>query len=1083
MNLSGQAIYAPKKVYLSKSSSDCTQAAGDEKTEDSVNSQAVTDNMFELQSQKFLSLFGQPNTTPKPFYTPSSPSGQFIVNSSTGCGHQLYMGNEIDQQTANYLPQHSSYSHGLGLLSSVISSTGPNQLSSANSSFEGRHSFATASADTGKLSSACYSKESGGQLCSENVSPVSASMNQVTSVNTRPVPPLNSSEVPYVNASQASSVNGSQVSFERLASSFGQNVDPYNTCQFLSPKNLEVTGSGQALSGSCAVAIDTEATGNSGRVENLNDSKYVEQLSGNTGNSNSVSQSPITCSTARCDSTQSPLTFNEGFVNSPESWTFSPLVPFSLSHDNSYDECAHGSPFTGMPEVTSQSTLDELQNDVKSSVSDSKDMSSSKCYSSTVQNRTEKAMTWAQKYGININAKQKTSSRQSFSRISLADIEEFSGKIVPGKRKSVETCSSNNKLLGPSEPKQMSTSPREVKYSSENHVDYSSSVILSSSQVSSTDMNQEHSLERSRQGQNRIPSELSPMPSSTSEISAVPPKMYGICEEDSNEISSSGSVMDYVQNQGSTDTYCQVCGDKAAGFYCGAFICEACKKFFMRANKLEKLKYVCLRVGRCVITKESRVQCQYCRYQKCVSLKMYCPGTGDSKKKDKKIGEIPCRVCSAPSSGFHFGALTCEGCKGFFRRMAKERECQRYKCSKNGSCEVNTITRNLCKACRYRKCVECGMSIEGSRIGRQPNSVKHAISIEAEKQGKTQCKEQVLNDGINISDMEAMVNAAIPATVEELAQITSDIQPQQFDVKEMKGEVKISEENKDLETTPLPLVPVEIKQEPQSPMATITKPFTLRSSCSGSSIVDSISCEKTFEILDKCADCNEELEHLLPVIKNNEEDELAEFTSIKSSWVNMMSSFEFTARKLIKFSKKVPGFRAISLDDQIKLIQASIYPIVVLNCSRSFDNETKQFSYFNYTPRQRETIQSFFPMLKILSSHFIHTGTMVKLMNFSSMEYTFLSILLLLNADVENLEDSERVRKLLLDTTFALQYHEETTYTDGSTRFGMLLVRLAELHFILIQHNTAITVMLKKNPELTLPQMYKEMFGEKVLEN
>lgn len=108
---------------------------------------------------------------------------------------------------------------------------------------------------------------------------------------------------------------------------------------------------------------------------------------------------------------------------------------------------------------------------------------------------------------------------------------------------------------------------------------------------------------------------------------------------------------------------------------------------------------------------------------------------------------------------------------------------------------------------------------------------------------------------------------------------------------------------------------------------------------------------------------------------------------------------------------------------------------------------------------------------------------MGKLLNLSTMEYTFLSILLLLNADVDNLNDPERVGTLQMDVLFALQYHEETNFPDGMTRFGMLLARLAELHFILMQHNSAITIMLKKNPELTLPQMYKEMFGEKVLES
>jgi hypothetical protein len=29
------------------------------------------------------------------------------------------------------------------------------------------------------------------------------------------------------------------------------------------------------------------------------------------------------------------------------------------------------------------------------------------------------------------------------------------------------------------------------------------------------------------------------------------------------------------------DMICQVCGDKAAGFYCGAFACEACKVYHL----------------------------------------------------------------------------------------------------------------------------------------------------------------------------------------------------------------------------------------------------------------------------------------------------------------------------------------------------------------------------------------------------------------------------------------------------------------------------------------------------------------------
>lgn len=36
---------------------------------------------------------------------------------------------------------------------------------------------------------------------------------------------------------------------------------------------------------------------------------------------------------------------------------------------------------------------------------------------------------------------------------------------------------------------------------------------------------------------------------------------------------------------------CQVCGDVAAGFYCGAFICEACKVGIIQCNTWSGKEY------------------------------------------------------------------------------------------------------------------------------------------------------------------------------------------------------------------------------------------------------------------------------------------------------------------------------------------------------------------------------------------------------------------------------------------------------------------------------------------------------------
>ncbi|XP_063052738.1 peroxisome proliferator-activated receptor alpha b isoform X2 [Engraulis encrasicolus] len=65
---------------------------------------------------------------------------------------------------------------------------------------------------------------------------------------------------------------------------------------------------------------------------------------------------------------------------------------------------------------------------------------------------------------------------------------------------------------------------------------------------------------------------------------------------------------------------CRVCADRASGYHYGVHACEGCKGFFRRTIRL-KLEYEkCER--RCKIQKRNRNKCQYCRFQKCLSVGM-----------------------------------------------------------------------------------------------------------------------------------------------------------------------------------------------------------------------------------------------------------------------------------------------------------------------------------------------------------------------------------------------------------------------------------------------------------------------------
>ncbi|XP_043857976.1 nuclear receptor subfamily 1 group I member 3 isoform X1 [Dromiciops gliroides] len=66
-----------------------------------------------------------------------------------------------------------------------------------------------------------------------------------------------------------------------------------------------------------------------------------------------------------------------------------------------------------------------------------------------------------------------------------------------------------------------------------------------------------------------------------------------------------------------------------------------------------------------------------------------------------------CAVCGDRATGYHFHALTCEGCKGFFRRTVKKG--MGLTCPFEQCCEVSKNQRRHCPACRLQKCFDAGM--------------------------------------------------------------------------------------------------------------------------------------------------------------------------------------------------------------------------------------------------------------------------------------------------------------------------------------------------------------------------------------
>ncbi|XP_071040812.1 hormone receptor 4 [Parasteatoda tepidariorum] len=89
-----------------------------------------------------------------------------------------------------------------------------------------------------------------------------------------------------------------------------------------------------------------------------------------------------------------------------------------------------------------------------------------------------------------------------------------------------------------------------------------------------------------------------------------------------------------------------------------------------------------------------------------------------STSKEDDGQPMVCMICEDRATGLHYGIITCEGCKGFFKRTVQNKKV--YTCVADGNCEVTKTQRNRCQYCRFQKCVRQGMVLAAVREDRMP---------------------------------------------------------------------------------------------------------------------------------------------------------------------------------------------------------------------------------------------------------------------------------------------------------------------------------------------------------------------------
>ncbi|KAM9486189.1 nuclear receptor subfamily 1 group I member 2 [Clarias gariepinus] len=239
-----------------------------------------------------------------------------------------------------------------------------------------------------------------------------------------------------------------------------------------------------------------------------------------------------------------------------------------------------------------------------------------------------------------------------------------------------------------------------------------------------------------------------------------------------------------------------------------------------------------------------------------------------------------CQVCGDSATGYHFNAMTCEGCKGFFRRAMKGTP--NFRCAFTNNCVITKSNRRQCQSCRLRKCLAIGMLKE------------LIMSDEAVEKRRMLIRKKKMSEepALLTQKQEALIQELLTAHTKTFDMTFSDFR--QF--------------------RPLDRDP-GYSQEP------------------------SVSHQHSPET-ERMEDVEEAIRHG-SYLAQTEEDENSKERKLKfTSLPHITDLSTYMIQKVTSYAKLIKTFRALSIEDQIALLKGCAFEIVQMRFNMLFNEKT-----------------------------------------------------------------------------------------------------------------------------------------------
>ncbi|XP_060036623.1 nuclear receptor subfamily 2 group C member 2 isoform X2 [Erinaceus europaeus] len=437
-----------------------------------------------------------------------------------------------------------------------------------------------------------------------------------------------------------------------------------------------------------------------------------------------------------------------------------------------------------------------------------------------------------------------------------------------------------------------------------------------------------------------------------------------------------------------------------------------------------------------------------------------------------------CVVCGDKASGRHYGAVSCEGCKGFFKRSV--RKSLTYSCRSNQDCVINKHHRNRCQFCRLKKCLEMGMKMESVQSERKPFDVQRekpsncAASTEkiyirkdlrspliatptfvAEKDGARQTG--LLDPGMLVNIQQPLIreDGTVLLAAESKAETSQGALGTLANV--VTSLANLSESLNNGDTSEMPPEDQSANEITRA-FDTLAKALTTTDSCSPPSLADGVDAGGGGSIHVISRDQSTPIIEVEgPLLSDTHVTFKLTMPSPMPEYLNVHYICESASRLLflsMHWARSIPAFQALGQECNTSLVRAcwnELFTLGLAQCAQVMSLSTILAAIVNHLQNSIQEDKLSGDRIKQVMEHIWKLqefcNSMAKL-GVDGYEYAYLKAIVLFSPDHPGLSSTSQIEKFQEKAQMELQDYVQKTYTEDTYRLARILVRLPALRLM-----------------------------------